>query len=153
MTKLGEGGGSERLPHGEADEPKNQERSLAQFWRSPEALFFITAALTVFCFLSHFFYLSFIEPSQSSVLSKETVFAYSSIPLFIGMVFFVAAILSFRKIKYHSTLQVLVLIVVIVFGSLIIHGAAKNVTPVVSLSVPVFEAVSMTAKTASQDRG
>jgi hypothetical protein len=122
MTKLGEGGGSERLPHGEADEPKNQERSLAQFWRSPEALFFITATLTVFCFLSHFLYLSFIEPSQSSVLSKETVFAYSSIPLFIGMVFFVAAILSFRKIKYHSTLQVLVLIVVIVFGSLIIHG-------------------------------
>jgi hypothetical protein len=102
--------------------PKNQEKTSAQFWRSPEALFFITAALTVFCFLSQFLYLSFIEPSQSSVLSKENVFAYSSIPLFTGMAFFVAAILSFRKIKYYSTLQVLVLMVVIVFGSLIIHG-------------------------------
>jgi hypothetical protein len=42
--------------------------------------------------------------------------------LFIGMVFFVAAILSFRKIKYYSTFQVIALMVVIIFGSLIIHG-------------------------------
>jgi hypothetical protein len=48
--------------------------------------------------------------------------AYSSIPLFIGLVFFVAAMVSFRKIKYYSSLQVLVLIAVIVFGSFIIHG-------------------------------
>jgi hypothetical protein len=104
MTKLGEGGGSEGLGHGGVGEPKNQEKTSAQFWRSPEALFFITATLTVFCFLSHFLYLLFIEPSQSSVLAKEKVFAYSSIPLFTGMVFFVAAILSFRKIKYYSSL-------------------------------------------------
>jgi hypothetical protein len=101
---------------------KKQEKTSAQFWLSPEALFFITATLTVFCFASHFLYLSFVEPSQSSVLAKEKVFAYSSIPLFTGMVFFVAAILSFRKIKYYSSLHVLVLIVVIVFGSFIIHG-------------------------------
>jgi hypothetical protein len=101
---------------------KRQEKTSAQFWFSPEALFFITATLTVFCFASHFFYLSFVEPSQTSVLAKEKVFAYSSIPLFTGMVFFVAAILSFRKIKYYSSLHVLVLIVVIVFGSFIVHG-------------------------------
>lgn len=122
MTKLGEGGGSEGLGHAGFDEPTNQEKTSAQVWRSPEALFFIAATLTVFCFLSHFLYLLLVEPSQSSVLAKEKVFAYSSIPLFTGMVFFVAALLSFRKIKYYSTLQVLVLMVVIVFGSLIIHG-------------------------------
>ncbi|MCL2452393.1 MAG: hypothetical protein FWD08_01870 [Alphaproteobacteria bacterium] len=122
MTKLGEGGGSDGIRHGGVDVPKNQEKTLAQFWRSPEALFFITATLTVLCFLSHFFYLLFVEPSQSSVLAKEKVFAYSSIPLFTGMAFFVAAILSFRKIKYYSTSHVLVLILVIIFGSLIIHG-------------------------------
>ena len=68
MTKLGEGGGGEGLGHTGADEPKNQEKTSAQFWRSPEALFFITAALTVFCFLSHFFYLLFVEPSKNRSL-------------------------------------------------------------------------------------
>jgi hypothetical protein len=97
MTKLGGSGGSQGLGHGGVAEPKNQEKSSSQFWRSPEALFFITATLTVFCFLSHFLYLLLVEPSQSLFLAKEKVFAYSSIPLFIGMVFFVAAILSFRK--------------------------------------------------------
>jgi hypothetical protein len=122
MRKLGEGGGSKGLGHTGDNELKKPEKTSAQFWRSPEALFFISATLTVFCFLSHFFYLLFVEPSQSSTLSKENVFVYSSIPLFIGMVFFVAAILSFRKIKYYSSLQVFVLIIVIVFGSFIIHG-------------------------------
>ncbi len=119
--KLGEGGDGEGLGVG-GDEPKKLEQTSAQIWRSPRGVFFISATLTVFCFLSHFFYLLLVEPSQSSALSKESIFAYSSIPLFIGMVFFVAAILSFRKIKYYSTFQVIALMVVIIFGSLIIHG-------------------------------
>jgi hypothetical protein len=122
MRKLGEGGRSNGLGHTGDNELKKPEKTSAQFWRSPEAVFFITATLTVFCFLSHFLYLSFVEPAQSSILAKEKVFAYSSVPLSIGLVFLVAAIVSFRKIKYYSSLQVLVLIVVIVFGSFIIHG-------------------------------
>jgi hypothetical protein len=121
MTNLGEGGG-EGLGYTGGDEPQKPEKISAQFWRSPEGVFFISSTLTVFCFLSHFFYLLLIEPSQSSTLSKESVFAYSSIPLFIGLVFFVAAILGFRKIKYYSAFQVSTLMVVIIFGSLIIHG-------------------------------
>jgi hypothetical protein len=121
MRKLGEGS-REAFGHAGGDEPKKPEKTSAQFWRSPEGVFFMSAILTVFCFLSHFFYLLLVEPSQFSALSKESMFVYSSIPLFIGMVFFVAAILSFRKIKYYSTFQVIVLMVVIIFGSLIIHG-------------------------------
>ena len=68
MAKLGEGGGSEGLGHGGVAVPKNQEKTSARFWRSPEALFFITATLTVFCFLSHFFYLLFVEPSKNRSL-------------------------------------------------------------------------------------
>ena len=104
------------------------KKTSAQFWRSPERVFFISATLTVFCFLSHFFYLLLAEPSQSSALLKESVFAYSSIPLFIGLVFFVAAILGFRKIKYYSAFQVIGLMVVIIFGSLIIHGLIDFIT-------------------------
>jgi hypothetical protein len=121
MRKLGEGS-REAFGHAGGDKPKKPEKTSAQFWRSPEGVFFMSAILTVFCFLSHFFYLLLVEPSQSSALSKESMFVYSSIPLFIGMVFFVAAILSFRKITYYSTFQVIVLMVVIIFGSLIIHG-------------------------------
>jgi hypothetical protein len=117
MTKLGEG-----LEHAGGVEPKKPEKTSAQFWRTSEGVFFVSATLSVLCFLSHFFYLLLVEPSQSSALSKESVFAYSSIPLFIGMVFFVAAILSFIKIKYYSALQVITLMMVIIFGSLIIHG-------------------------------
>jgi hypothetical protein len=122
MRKAEEDDGSAGLGHTGDNEPKKPEKTSAQLWRSPEALFFISATLTVLCFLSHFFYLMLVEPLQSSTLSRENVFVYSSIPLFIGMVFFMAAIFSFKKIKYYSSLQVLVLIVVIVFGSLIIHG-------------------------------
>jgi hypothetical protein len=86
MRKLVEGGG-EGLGHAGGDEPKKPEETSAQFWRSPEVVFFISATLTVFCFLSHFFYLLLVEPSQSSTLSKESVFAYSSIPLFMDWCF------------------------------------------------------------------
>ena len=50
MRKLGEGGGGKGLGHAGGDD----EKTSAQVWRSPEGVFFISATLTVFCFLSHF---------------------------------------------------------------------------------------------------
>jgi hypothetical protein len=47
---------------------------------------------------------------------------YSSIPLFIGLLSFLVAILSFRKIEFYSTGQIIAFMFVIVFGSLTIHG-------------------------------
>jgi hypothetical protein len=127
MRKLGEGGGGEGSVAG-GNGPEKVEKSSAQFWRSPEGVFFISAALTVLCFLGHILFLLLTEPSRYSTLSKESAFAYSSIPLFIGMVFFVAAILTFRRIKVYSALHIIAIIFVIVFGSLTVHGLIGFVT-------------------------
>jgi len=120
MRKLGDGGGEEWAAGG--NEPEKPEKTSARFWRSPEGVFFISAALTVLCFLGHILFLLHAEPSRYSTLSKDSAFAYSSIPLFIGMVFFVAAILNFRRIKVYSASHIIAIIFVIVFGSLIVHG-------------------------------
>jgi hypothetical protein len=121
MKKLGDWGeGEEWAPGG--NEPQKPEKTLARFWRSPETMFFISAALTVLCFLSHIFFLLLAEPSRHSAFSKESAFAYSSIPLLIGTVFLVAAILNFRKIKVYNAFHVVAIIFVIIFGSLIVHG-------------------------------
>jgi len=122
MRKLGEEGGGEGLERSGGAVPRKPEKTSAPFWRSPQGVFLISAALTVFCFLSHILYLLLVEPSPYSTLSKERVFAYSSIPLFIGTGFFLSAILSFRKIEFYSTFQIIAFLFVIVFGSLSIHG-------------------------------
>jgi hypothetical protein len=133
MRKLGNGGGGEGWAVG-GNEPGKPEKSSGHFGRSPERAFFVSAALTVFCFLGHILFLLLTEPSRYSTLSKESAFAYSSIPLFIGMVFFVTAILTFRKIRVYSAFHIIGIILVIVFGSLTVHGLIGFVTHLLQTS-------------------
>jgi hypothetical protein len=122
MKKPGNGSDGEGWGQAGGGEPKTAEKILALFWGSPERAFFTSTALTALCFLSHICFLLLVGPPTYSALSKDSAFAYSSIPLFIGVVLFLAAIYSFRRIESHSGFHIAVFVLAIIFGSLTIHG-------------------------------
>lgn len=90
--------------------------------RTPERALIITSALTVVSFLSHLFFLFLVDPWRVLVIDKESALAYSTIPLWFGVVFLALAIYSFIRIESKSIFHVIVLIFAVAFGSFSVHG-------------------------------
>ena len=121
MTKPKNGGSEGRgQPRGGA--PRKPERSFPLFPRSPEGALFISAALTVFSFLSHIVFLLLVDPWRVLDIPKESAMAYSTIPLGSGVVFLLLAIYSFIRIETRSIVHIVLLIFAAAFGSFSIHG-------------------------------
>jgi hypothetical protein len=112
-------------PKNGGNEGRGQARGgapLALVPRSPEGALVITSALTVFSFLSHFFFLLLVDPWRVLDISKESAMAYSTIPLGFGVVFLLAAIYSFVRIDSRSIVHLILLIFAVAFGSFSVHG-------------------------------
>jgi hypothetical protein len=124
MRKLESGGDGEGQGYGGNGVPKKPERSLEIASRSPAKRFYIWTALTAFSFLSHILFLFLIDPLKVFSLAKAHAYAYSGIPLVLGLVCLLFTILSFRRITPRTEIHYAVLIVAIIFGSLTIQGIA-----------------------------
>jgi hypothetical protein len=103
-------------------ENSGEEGALPFFRRSPESALFISSTLTVFCFLLHILLLFLVEPLRVLALSKYSAYAYSSVPLGIGLISGLYAIYNFARIESRSVFHFIALIFVLVFGSLTIQG-------------------------------
>jgi|SRR5579875_609348 hypothetical protein len=95
---------------------------LAMLPRTREKTLFVSAALTVLCFLIHIFFLLLVNPWRVLDLSKETAYLLSGIPLGFGAMFFGLSVYSFIKIEERSAVHILVLLVAISLGSMCIQG-------------------------------
>jgi hypothetical protein len=120
MTNPGSGSSERRGQAGGA--PRRPEKPFPFFPRSPERALFISTALTVVSFLSHFFFLVLVHPWRVLDMPKEDALTYSTIPLGFGFVFLVSAIYSFVKIESRSVVHLIILIIAVVFGSFSFHG-------------------------------
>jgi hypothetical protein len=123
MRKLESEGGGEGEGSGGGG-PKKPEKNSGTVSRSPAKWFYIWTALTSIGFLSHILFLFLVEPLKVFSLAKANAYAYSGIPLAFGLVCLLFAILSFRRITPRTGIQIVVLIVAIIFGSLTIQGIA-----------------------------
>ncbi len=124
MRKLEGGGDGEGQGYGAGGGPKKPEKSVEIASRSPAKSFYIWTALTAFSFLGHILFLFLVEPLKVFSLAKANAYAYSGIPLAFGLVCLLFAILNFRRITPRTGVQIVVLIVAIIFGSLTIQGVA-----------------------------
>jgi hypothetical protein len=124
MTKPGSGSSErQRQAGGRApNAPEKPAKPFPFFPRSPERALFISTALTVVSFLSHFFFLVLVHPWRILDMPKEDALTYSTIPLGFGVVFLVSAIYSFVKIESRSVVHLVILIIAVVFGSFSFHG-------------------------------
>jgi hypothetical protein len=123
MAEPGNGGSEWRgQTGGVPNAPRKLEKSFPLFPRSPERALVISSALTVFCFLSHFFFLVLVHPWRVLDMPKEDALTYSTIPLGFGVVFLVSAIYSFVKIESRSVVHLIILIIAVAFGSFCFHG-------------------------------
>lgn len=116
MKKPGDGG--------EGGVPQKPQTNLPVARLSSATALFLSTALAALGFLSHIFLLFLVEPLKYLRLSKESAYAYSSIPLCFGVIFFLTAIYNFRKIEERSVFHILSIIVAFVFGTLSIQGLA-----------------------------
>jgi hypothetical protein len=127
MAKPGSGGSERRgqaggrVPNAPIA-PKKPAKTIPFLPRTPERALVISSALTVFSFLSHFFFLVLVHPWRVLDMPKEDALTYSTIPLGFGVVFLVSAIYSFVKIESRSVVHIIVLIFAVVFGSFCFHG-------------------------------
>jgi hypothetical protein len=126
MAKPGNGSSERRGQAGgapnAANAPRKSEKPFPLFPRSPERALFISTALTVVSFLSHFFFLVLVHPWRVLDIPKEDALTYSTIPLGFGVVFLASAIYNFVKIESRSAVNIIVLIFAVVFGSFCFHG-------------------------------
>jgi len=99
-----------------------REASLASSWLTPERVLLAATVTTTLCFLGHIAFLVKIGPPARSMLTRTVTYAYSSIPLVVGALSLLIAILAFRKIQQKTTPDLVVLIIALIFGSLTIHG-------------------------------
>jgi hypothetical protein len=136
MAKSGNGGSERRGQAGGApNSPRKLEKTFPLFPRSPERALVISSALTVFSFLSHFFFLVLVHPWRVLDMPKEDALTYSTIPLGIGVVFLVSAIYSFVKIESRSVVHLIILIIAVAFGSFSFHGLLGFVHHYINLEV------------------
>jgi hypothetical protein len=101
---------------------KKPEKTLAFFQRGPEGALLRSSSLTVVSFLIHILFLLFADPANYSHLSKDTIFAYSSIPLYFGAMFLILSVYYFIKIQKRSVLHIVLLLVALSFGSMSLQG-------------------------------
>src|SRR5262245_42271138 len=113
MRKLESEGGGEGEGSGGGGGPKKPEKSMQNASGSPANRFYIWTALTAFCFLSHILFLFLVDPLKVFSIAKTNAYAYSGIPLALGLVCVVFTILSFRRITPRSEVHIAVLIVAI----------------------------------------
>jgi hypothetical protein len=115
-------GGGKGQGHGGGGTPEKPDENSGSVSRSSAKWLYIWAALTALCFLVHLLFLFLVEPLKVLALSKAQAYAYSGIPLLLGIACFLLTILSFRKITPRFELHIAVLIGAIIFAGLNIQG-------------------------------
>ena len=124
MTKPGNGGGEGRGQAGGRvpNVPSRPAKTFPFFPLSPERALTISSVLTVFSFLSHFFFLLLVDPWRVFDIPKEDAIAYSTIPLGFGVVFLLCAIFSFVRTESRTMFHIVLFIFALIFGSFSLHG-------------------------------
>jgi hypothetical protein len=104
--------------------PKKPQKSGEIASRASANWLYIGTALTALSFLSHILFLFLVEPLKVFSLTKADAYAYSGIPLLLGIACFLFTLFSYWRTTPRSELQVAALIGAIIFGSLNIQGVA-----------------------------
>ena len=119
-----ESGGGGGQAYGGGGGRKKPEKSVEIASRASAKWLYIGTALTALSFLSHILFLFLVEPLKVFSLTKADAYAYSGIPLLLGIASFLFTILSFWRTTPRSETHVAALIGAIIFGSLNIQGVA-----------------------------
>ena len=124
MRQLETGGQGDGGAYGGGSGPRKPGMNGEAASGSSAKWFYIGTALTALCFLIHILFLFLVEPLKYVPLSKADAYAYSGIPLLVGIACLIFTIVSFRRITPRSEIHVVVLIGAIIFGSLNLQGTA-----------------------------
>src|ERR1700730_15464837 len=104
MRNLEGGGGGQA--YGGGGGPKNPEKSGEIASRASAKWLYIGTARTALSFLSHILFLFLVEPLKVFSLTKADAYAYSGIPLLLGIASFLFTILSFWRTTPRSATHV-----------------------------------------------
>jgi hypothetical protein len=103
-------------------EPKKPDNDSNPRRSSPERALVISSVFVITCFLVHILILFLVQPFKVLPLSKLNAYAYSSIPLGMGIVFLLDAIANFRRIESRSFIHLFPFMLAVIFGGLSIQG-------------------------------
>ena len=134
MTKPGNGS-SERRGQASGGAPRKPHKPFPFFPRSPRGVLVVSSALTVVCFVSHIVFLLLVDPWRVLDIAKEDALAFSTIPVFFGVVFALSALYNFTRIEDRSVVHVILLIFAVIFGSFSLHGLFGFVNHYLNLMV------------------
>jgi hypothetical protein len=122
MKKPGDGSNGEPWDESGGGKPRKPGRALASFRLFPERALFVSTAIVICCWLTHFFFLLLVDPWRYLAVSRESAVAYASIPLGVAIVFLVVAVYNFIRIHSRSVFHIVLLIFALSFGSLSVQG-------------------------------
>jgi hypothetical protein len=128
VKKPGDGSNGEARDESGGGEPRKPGKALAPFRFFPERALFISTAVVICCWLSHFFFLLLVDPWRYLAISRESAVAYPSIPLYVGIVFLLFAVYNFIRIRSRSVFHIVLLIFALSFGSLSVQGLIGSVS-------------------------
>ena len=128
-------GSSERRGEAGGGPPRKPRKPFPFIPRSPRGLLVISSVLTVVCFVSHIVFLLLVDPWRVLDIAKEDALAFSTIPVFFGVIFALSALYNYTKIEDRSVVHVILLVFALVVGSFCLHGLFGFVNHYLNLMV------------------